>query len=661
MAQVAKDGIREQLGYDESLNEVLQSGKDLREYSKEIEKELKIISNKSIHGYIQQAENISKLHNQIGTCDNILQNMEDMLTNFQQVLNNISSEITILQKKSVNMSQQLTNRCIVKNQLYQFIEDMAIPEEMIKCIMENSVTDKDFLKHLNELNHKLSMVKELNFKESKSAEDVEMVLEKLKIKAMSKLRGYLLEQIYKLRIPMTNYQVHQNAMLKYKFFFEFILLNERHVAEEICCEYVDTMSKIYYSYFKSYSTRLNALKFEEAVTKDDLMGIEDTASKSSLFAKTASLKQKSTVFTIGNRGDILTSELEAPIIIPHAQQKTRYPFEALFRSEQYALVDNACREYLFVTEFYLVRGNQAQELFNQIMGKTMSLMMKNLETYIVDCYDTISLFLCIQLILRYQIMCHKRCTAVLDKYWETLQSALWPRFEYLFRLNIQSIRDCDPTKFGVKEIGPHYITRRYGEFSAAIVGITENFPNETVSRLLLELQNEVECFMLRMAAIFPQRKEQLIYLINNYDLILGILQERTRDNTKEAEAFREQLSARSNEYVEEILSPHIGGIIQFVKECEKENSDDLKRHDRRALGLVQNFSSNWKKAIEDLNREVLLSFPSLVTGQSLLQLALAQIVHYYNRFHKLLSPSVRAELVNVHLIMVEIKKYKSNY
>lgn len=118
------------------------------------------------------------------------------------------------------------------------------------------------------------------------------------------------------------------------------------------------------------------------------------------------------------------------------------------------------------------------------------------------------------------------------------------------------------------------ITRRYAEFSAAVVGITENFPNEVVSRLLLELQNEVECFMLRMAAIFPNRKDQLIYLINNYDLILGILMERTRDNTKEAEAFREQLTARSNEYVEEILGPHIGGIIQFVKDCEKDPVSD---------------------------------------------------------------------------------------
>lgn len=168
-----------------------------------------------------------------------------------------------------------------------------------------------------------------------------------------------------------------------------------------------------------------------------------------------------------------------------------------------------------------------------------------------------------------------------------------------------------------------------------------------------------------MAAIFHSRKEQLIYLINNYDLVLGILMEHTRDNSKEAEAFREQLSARSGEYVEEILAPHFGGIIQYIKDCEhmldKEQTDEFQRQERRSLSLVTNFSTNWKKSLEELNREVLLSFPSLVTGSSLLQLALASLVQYYHRFHKLLTPNARMQLTNVHVIMVEIKKYKSNY
>jgi len=34
------------------------------------------------------------------------------------------------------------------------------------------------------------------------------------------------------------------------------------------------------------------------------------------------LKNRSTVFTIGRRGDILTSDLEAPIVVPHAAQKS---------------------------------------------------------------------------------------------------------------------------------------------------------------------------------------------------------------------------------------------------------------------------------------------------------------------------------------------------
>lgn len=37
------------------------------------------------------------------------------------------------------------------------------------------------------------------------------------------------------------------------------------------------------------------------------------------------------------------------------------------------------------------------------------------------------------------------------------------------------------------------------------------------------LQVEVENFVLRVAAEFSSRKEQLVFLINNYDMMLGVL------------------------------------------------------------------------------------------------------------------------------------------
>ena len=105
------------------------------------------------------------------------------------------------------------------------------------------------------------------------------------------------------------------------------------------------------------------------------------------------------------------------------------------------------------------------------------------------------------------------------------------------------------------------ITRRYAEFSAAIVSLNESFPDEKVriikfnsltvtsflilfctlgekfpvvissinqfffkvNKVLAALQVEVENFILRMAAEFPLRKEQLIFLINNYDMMLAVL------------------------------------------------------------------------------------------------------------------------------------------
>lgn len=41
-----------------------------------------------------------------------------------------------------------------------------------------------------------------------------------------------------------------------RFFYQFLLGNERVVAQELREQYVDTMSKIYLSYFKSYTSRL---------------------------------------------------------------------------------------------------------------------------------------------------------------------------------------------------------------------------------------------------------------------------------------------------------------------------------------------------------------------------------------------------------------------
>ncbi|XP_054716270.1 vacuolar protein sorting-associated protein 52 homolog [Uloborus diversus] len=657
---------------DDFIKEALKSGMDLRQYSRQIEKELKEVENASIQDYIQESQNIASLHNQITACDEILERMEDMLRLFQSDLGSISKEILTLQQQSVSMNIRLKNRQAIRGELSQFVDDMIVQESLIQHILETAVTEKEFLEDLQILDHKIAFVKEQSFKDARCCQDVKDVLEKLKIKAIAKIREYLLHKIYSFRKPMTNYQVPQNALLKFKFFYQFLMTHERDIAREVREEYLDTMSKILYSYFKMYTSRLMKLQFEEVADRDDLMGAEDTA-KRGIFSSKPSLKNRSTVFTLGNRGTVLTTDLESQIIVPHSAQKneTKFTFESLFRSQQYALVDNACREYLFITEFFMVSGTSAFDLFNAVMGKTLAMFLKNMETYVQDCYDSIALFLSIHIIHRYQVLMHKRNVPSLDKYWETLLQIFWPRFEYILRLNIESVRDCDPQKFTNIDKRPHYITRRYAEFSAALVGINENFPSERVARLLAALQAEVESFILRMAAEFPDHKDQLIFQINNYDMMLNVLLERTKEDSRESESFKDLLNARIMEYVEEILSPYFGGMMTFVKDCEKYlergQMDCLKSEAAKVNSIVKSFNSGWKKAMDEINADIMTTFTNFKNGTNILQTALTQLIQYYHRFQKVLSQQpfkslpVRSDLLNIHHIMVEAKKFKTNF
>jgi hypothetical protein len=59
---------------------------------------------------------------------------------------------------------------------------------------------------------------------------------------------------------MANYQVTQDTLLKNRFFYEFLTLHDKAIARECKEEYVNTLSKVYFSYFKEYSSKLNKLQ-----------------------------------------------------------------------------------------------------------------------------------------------------------------------------------------------------------------------------------------------------------------------------------------------------------------------------------------------------------------------------------------------------------------
>ena len=172
--------------------------------------------------------------------------------------------------------------------------------------------------------------------------------------------------------------------------------------------------------------------------------------------------------------------------------------------------------------------------------------------------------------------------------------------------------------------------------------------------------------------MFPRRKEQLIFAINNYDLILSVMGERSSSESRDSEDFRQKFDSKTSDYIEETLKPHFGDLIQFINECEaiieKGGQDSkLRSYEQKSGAIIISFNGKWKSALDELNKEILGSFPNFKNGTNILQQALTQFVQYYHRFHKIMSMPEFSQsaqqnfLINVHQLIVEVKKYKPNF
>lgn len=680
LAELAK--INAEVGDDE-FNSILQSGPvrsgvDLNAQKLEVERQLKEVEAACISDYMRESDNIVDLFQRVTSCDHILERLETILCKFQADLGNICQEIISLHEQTVSLNMQLKNKQAIRSKLAIFIEDMTIPQPVIQHIMYTPASENQFMDHLVILDQKIHFFKEQNFRDAVSCNDINQTLFGLKTKAIFKVREYVLRKIHDCRKYLSNYQVPQNALLKNRFFYQFLLSHERDKAREVQSEYIDTLSKVYHTYFKEYIQRLSKLEYDERPDENDLMASDDQSHKARsniIFnTKPTSLKNKSTVFTIGTRSTVIKLDLEAPLIMPgSAKQDVKYTPEALFRTVHYAVLDNTCREFVFLRDFFMTSSeSQTASLFGQVFSKTLNLVQSHVSEQFKNSYDTIAIFLCLHLVYRYREIARKKKIPVLDPYWDNIVRCLYPRFEKLIGLHKESVRNCDCDKFSNVDTLPHPITRRYAEFASAISSINDTYPDERITVLLNDLQNEVKNFILRTAAVFGQPREQQIFMINNYDHILSVFKRsNVKEDSKDIEEIRLQLNKRIQEIVEELLYPHFGSMICFVKDCEvyleRDDTDSLKRNEKKIGPLIESFNTNWQKALDEMSKDVLSYFSNFENGNNIQQAAMAQLVQYHVRFEKIVGHPIlkdhvpKSKLISLHEVMVFVKRYKTNF
>jgi hypothetical protein len=289
---------------DEVIREALSSGIDLRMYSRQVDSELRHMEMLSIEDYVNEADAIAELFEQINSCEGVLTDMQSMLDSFQQNLGGISEEIRSLQEQSLSLSIEMANRKSLSGKISTFLSKVSVPESLIMRIVDGNIDDA-WLKDLHSLSEKISFCTSgaSGIGEPSSGGDFSLSdltisplytpvgreslpqLEKLKAAACAKLRSWFTRSIAELIKPKTNMSKQQEyILLKYAPAMAFLNEHGGDIGREIRSLYADQVGRYYNAIFKKYAEDLSKLLLALPRQQDNIVDYNPVARLSAALA-----------------------------------------------------------------------------------------------------------------------------------------------------------------------------------------------------------------------------------------------------------------------------------------------------------------------------------------------------------------------------------------
>ncbi|RUP47314.1 hypothetical protein BC936DRAFT_145868 [Jimgerdemannia flammicorona] len=199
--------------------------------------------------------------------------------------------------------------------------------------------------------------------------------------------------------------------------------------------------------------------------KTDLIGVEESAKKGLFGTGKVALKDKTNVFALGDRIETLRQQDAGVILVHVAEDKSqKYPYEALFRSFNLTMIDNASSEYLFIVEFFATDNEKmaadlAKSVFHDIFEPTEKMGLMTTKQYVDNSYDAVGILLCIRINTQLTMELQRRRVPALEAYTNATNMLLWPRFQHIMDLHFQSVKKMAANKqvlASVRDVHPHY-------------------------------------------------------------------------------------------------------------------------------------------------------------------------------------------------------------
>ncbi|KAK2011212.1 Vps52/Sac2 family protein [Colletotrichum eremochloae] len=500
------------------------------------------------------------LHRSIAACDGVLSSVETNLTSFRNDLAAVSADIESLQSRSTALNVRLDNRKAVEKAFGPVVEELSVSPQVVSKISEGHIDDT-WARMLAEVDKRATAYKKnaASQGDSKAWSDLGPLLDKLTMKAVERIRDFIVAQIKALRSPHINAQIiQQQNFLKFKELYAFLHKHHSTLAEEISLAYMNTMRWYYANQFARYQKALEKLKLH-ALDKNDVLGHEEPTRRAMVLSATKPAGPPHDAFNLGRRIDLLrTSNATALSSYLAEEDPTTHYLEVPFRNFNLALIDNATAEYTFLAAYFSppLSLQAVSRQFNYIFDPTFTLGKTLTKTLTAESYDALGLLLCIRLNQHLAFELQRRKVPAVDGYINTTTMLLWPRLQVVMDHHCESVRQLTnslPTKPRAADqnklsAAPHLVTQRFGQILHGVLALsTEAGDDEPVVTSLHRLRSEVEAFLTRFSQSFSDKRKRERFLYNNYSLVSTIISDVGGKLAVEQQEHFEELKAAFQE------------------------------------------------------------------------------------------------------------------
>lgn len=386
------------------------------------------------------------------------------------------------------------------------------------------------------------------------------------------------------------------------------------------------------------------------------------------------------MLSLRNRHQLLKRMDDVPIVTHVAQRDgKKFHQEVIFWSTNRLLMDTATSEYIFVQRFF-----NESSLFKLIFVKTIELFTTTIQEFMLNTHDVVGLLVMVRVLQENQNEMIRRKVPCLDSFFQRVFMDAYSKFKNLVDLQLNSVKalrhkveNPSPAEAWPQASNfagaPHFAVVRYAMFVSAILVLNKGYKDQHITSCLKRFRDG----MLKLINAIAKTKDPkmgMVFLINNYDIILSTLRAAEVTECQEYDKFQERQRTQIDNFVEAELNTDFKDFIDFVKSAEKRLHDKKKIEDQEKMRNVGKlFALRWRQSIQRINRDVLHHFTPNISSsfaqssgneellrncKELLQKILYQLLVYFTRFLLVVSNTENQRLEQELLSLKTTLKYE---